>query len=75
MLRVKKQKKENNHAMYLPGVVRGIYPAGDSNGAMQTRFDESQGDCEDANMDLGDMLGEQEKMGDIDLNWSCCCLN
>ena len=28
---------------------------------MQRRFDESQGECEDANMDLGDMLGELKR--------------
>ena len=61
MLREKKKNKEKNMQCICPGAGRGISPAGDSNGAMQRRFDESQGECEDANMDLGDMLGELKR--------------
>ena len=60
MLREKKKNRKKICNVSAPelGVayLRPEIQMGDAN-----RFDESQGECEDANMDLGDMLGELKR--------------
>ena len=60
MLREKK-KKRKKYAMYLPRSWAWHISGRRFKWEMQRRFDESQGECEDANMDLGDMLGELKR--------------